>query len=45
MRKLWAGGKITHEGKFFTVRDAGISLKPVRPAARRSTSPAWSIPR
>ena len=25
MRKLWAGGKITHEGKFFTVRDAGIS--------------------
>jgi len=30
MRKLWAGGKITHEGKFFTVRDAGISLKPVR---------------
>src|SRR6201996_288868 len=31
MRKLWAGGKITHEGKFFTVRDAGISVKPVRP--------------
>jgi alkanesulfonate monooxygenase SsuD/methylene tetrahydromethanopterin reductase-like flavin-dependent oxidoreductase (luciferase family) len=31
MRKLWAGGKITHEGKFFTVRGAGISLKPVRP--------------
>jgi alkanesulfonate monooxygenase SsuD/methylene tetrahydromethanopterin reductase-like flavin-dependent oxidoreductase (luciferase family) len=31
MRKLWAGGKITHEGKFFTVRDAGISLKPARP--------------
>jgi alkanesulfonate monooxygenase SsuD/methylene tetrahydromethanopterin reductase-like flavin-dependent oxidoreductase (luciferase family) len=30
MRKLWAGGKITHEGKFFTVRDAGISLKPAR---------------
>ncbi len=32
MRKLWAGGRITHTGKFFTVRDAGISLKPVRPA-------------
>lgn len=31
MRKLWTGEKITHEGKFFTVRDAGISLKPVRP--------------
>jgi alkanesulfonate monooxygenase SsuD/methylene tetrahydromethanopterin reductase-like flavin-dependent oxidoreductase (luciferase family) len=30
MRKLWAGGKITHEGKFFTVRNAGISVKPVR---------------
>jgi alkanesulfonate monooxygenase SsuD/methylene tetrahydromethanopterin reductase-like flavin-dependent oxidoreductase (luciferase family) len=30
MRKLWAGGRITHEGKFFTVRDAGISLKPAR---------------
>jgi alkanesulfonate monooxygenase SsuD/methylene tetrahydromethanopterin reductase-like flavin-dependent oxidoreductase (luciferase family) len=31
MRKLWAGGKITHEGKYFTIRDAGISVKPVRP--------------
>ena len=31
MRKLWAGGRITHEGKFFAVRDAGISVKPVRP--------------
>jgi alkanesulfonate monooxygenase SsuD/methylene tetrahydromethanopterin reductase-like flavin-dependent oxidoreductase (luciferase family) len=31
MRKLWAGGKITHEGKFFTIRDAGLSLKPSRP--------------
>ena len=30
MRKLWGGGQITHEGKFFTVRDAGISVKPVR---------------
>ncbi len=30
MRKLWTGGRITHEGKFFTVRDAGISVKPVR---------------
>lgn len=31
MRKLWAGGRITHEGKYFTVRDAGISVKPARP--------------
>ncbi|HEX2940647.1 MAG TPA: LLM class flavin-dependent oxidoreductase [Rhodopila sp.] len=31
MRKLWTGEKITHEGKFYTVRDAGISLKPKRP--------------
>jgi len=30
MRKLWGGGRITHEGKFFTVKDGGISLKPVR---------------
>lgn len=30
MRKLWAGGRITHEGKFFNVRDAGISVKPAR---------------
>ncbi|WP_428486124.1 LLM class flavin-dependent oxidoreductase [Rhodopila sp.] len=30
MRKLWTGGKITHEGKFFTIRDAGLSLRPVR---------------
>ena len=31
MRKLWTGERITHEGKHFTVRDAGISLKPTRP--------------
>jgi alkanesulfonate monooxygenase SsuD/methylene tetrahydromethanopterin reductase-like flavin-dependent oxidoreductase (luciferase family) len=31
MRKLWTGETITHEGKHFTVRDAGISLKPTRP--------------
>lgn len=31
MRKLWSGEKITFEGKYFTVRDAGISVKPVRP--------------
>jgi alkanesulfonate monooxygenase SsuD/methylene tetrahydromethanopterin reductase-like flavin-dependent oxidoreductase (luciferase family) len=31
MRKLWTGETITHEGRHFTVRDAGISLKPTRP--------------
>ncbi len=31
MRKLWTGETITHEGKHFTVRDSGISLKPTRP--------------
>ncbi len=31
MRKLWAGGRITHEGKYFTIRDAGISVRPARP--------------
>src|SRR6202167_1499381 len=31
MRKLWEGGRVTHEGKFFTVRDAGISVKPAGP--------------
>ncbi|HET6306824.1 MAG TPA: LLM class flavin-dependent oxidoreductase [Rhodopila sp.] len=30
MRKLWEGGRVSHEGKFYTVRDAGISLKPAR---------------
>ena len=30
MRALWAGGKITFEGRFYTVRDHGISLKPYR---------------
>ncbi len=30
MRKLWGGGRITHEGRFFRVQDAGISLRPVR---------------
>jgi alkanesulfonate monooxygenase SsuD/methylene tetrahydromethanopterin reductase-like flavin-dependent oxidoreductase (luciferase family) len=31
MRKHWQGGRITHEGTYFTVRDAGIGVKPVRP--------------
>jgi alkanesulfonate monooxygenase SsuD/methylene tetrahydromethanopterin reductase-like flavin-dependent oxidoreductase (luciferase family) len=31
MRKLWTGERVTHQGKFYQVKDAGISLKPVRP--------------
>ena len=31
MRKLWTGGRITHKGKYFTIHDAGISVKPARP--------------
>jgi alkanesulfonate monooxygenase SsuD/methylene tetrahydromethanopterin reductase-like flavin-dependent oxidoreductase (luciferase family) len=31
MRRLWTGEKITHKGRFYTVTDAGISLKPARP--------------
>ncbi len=31
MRKLWTGETVTHEGKYFTVRNAGISVKPARP--------------
>ncbi|HET6608640.1 MAG TPA: LLM class flavin-dependent oxidoreductase [Rhodopila sp.] len=31
MRKLWTGETVNHEGKHFTVRNAGISVKPIRP--------------
>ena len=37
MRALWAGGKITFEGKFYSVKDHGISLKPYRPGG----PPVW----
>ena len=30
MRMLWAGGKISFQGKFYSVRDHGLSLKPHR---------------
>ena len=30
MRALWAGGKITFQGRFWSVTDYGISLKPYR---------------
>jgi alkanesulfonate monooxygenase SsuD/methylene tetrahydromethanopterin reductase-like flavin-dependent oxidoreductase (luciferase family) len=37
MRALWAGGKITFQGRFWSVKDHGISLKPCRPGG----PPVW----
>ena len=31
MRRLWTEDRVNHQGRFFTVNDAGISVKPVRP--------------
>jgi alkanesulfonate monooxygenase SsuD/methylene tetrahydromethanopterin reductase-like flavin-dependent oxidoreductase (luciferase family) len=31
MRRLWTEDRVTHQGRFYTVNDAGISVKPVRP--------------
>jgi alkanesulfonate monooxygenase SsuD/methylene tetrahydromethanopterin reductase-like flavin-dependent oxidoreductase (luciferase family) len=31
MRRLWREDRVTHEGRFYRVTDAGLSLKPVRP--------------
>jgi alkanesulfonate monooxygenase SsuD/methylene tetrahydromethanopterin reductase-like flavin-dependent oxidoreductase (luciferase family) len=30
MKRLWTEDRVTHEGRFYTVRDAGLSLRPVR---------------
>jgi alkanesulfonate monooxygenase SsuD/methylene tetrahydromethanopterin reductase-like flavin-dependent oxidoreductase (luciferase family) len=30
MRRLWTEDRVTHAGRFYTVNDAGLSLKPVR---------------
>jgi alkanesulfonate monooxygenase SsuD/methylene tetrahydromethanopterin reductase-like flavin-dependent oxidoreductase (luciferase family) len=30
MRRLWTEDRVTHKGKFYTVNDAGIGVKPVR---------------
>lgn len=37
MRQLWVGGKTTFHGKFYSVTDHGISLKPYRPGG----PPVW----
>jgi alkanesulfonate monooxygenase SsuD/methylene tetrahydromethanopterin reductase-like flavin-dependent oxidoreductase (luciferase family) len=31
MRRLWSEERVTHQGRFYAVNDAGLSLKPVRP--------------
>jgi len=30
MRRLWAEDRVTHHGKFYSVADAGLSIRPVR---------------
>jgi alkanesulfonate monooxygenase SsuD/methylene tetrahydromethanopterin reductase-like flavin-dependent oxidoreductase (luciferase family) len=37
MRALWQGGKVTFSGRFYSVKDHGISLKPCRPGG----PPVW----
>jgi len=32
MRRLWTEERVTHHGRFYTVNDAGLSLKPIRPS-------------
>jgi alkanesulfonate monooxygenase SsuD/methylene tetrahydromethanopterin reductase-like flavin-dependent oxidoreductase (luciferase family) len=31
MRRLWSEERVSHRGRFYTVNDAGIGVKPVRP--------------
>ncbi|MBS0559251.1 MAG: LLM class flavin-dependent oxidoreductase [Proteobacteria bacterium] len=37
MRRLWTEDRVTHRGRFYSVTDHGISLKPVRPGG----PPVW----
>jgi alkanesulfonate monooxygenase SsuD/methylene tetrahydromethanopterin reductase-like flavin-dependent oxidoreductase (luciferase family) len=30
MRRLWTEDRVTHQGRFYTINDAGLSVKPVR---------------
>ena len=30
MRRLWTEDRVTHQGRFYTVNDAGIGVKPIR---------------
>src|ERR1700730_16479437 len=31
MRRLWTEERVSHKGRFYTVNDAGIGVKPIRP--------------
>jgi alkanesulfonate monooxygenase SsuD/methylene tetrahydromethanopterin reductase-like flavin-dependent oxidoreductase (luciferase family) len=31
MRRLWTGERVSHQGRFYRVEDAGLGAKPVRP--------------
>jgi len=31
MRRLWTEDRVSHKGRYYTVNDAGIGAKPVRP--------------
>jgi alkanesulfonate monooxygenase SsuD/methylene tetrahydromethanopterin reductase-like flavin-dependent oxidoreductase (luciferase family) len=31
MRRLWTEDRVTHRGRFYTINDAGLSVKPLRP--------------
>jgi len=31
MQRLWTEDRVSHQGRFYTIADSGISLKPVRP--------------
>ena len=31
MRRLWTEDRVDHQGRFYTINDAGIGVKPVRP--------------
>jgi alkanesulfonate monooxygenase SsuD/methylene tetrahydromethanopterin reductase-like flavin-dependent oxidoreductase (luciferase family) len=31
MRRLWTEDRVSHKGRFYTVNDSGLSVKPVRP--------------
>jgi alkanesulfonate monooxygenase SsuD/methylene tetrahydromethanopterin reductase-like flavin-dependent oxidoreductase (luciferase family) len=31
MRRLWTEGRESHKGRFYTVKDAGVGVKPGRP--------------
>jgi alkanesulfonate monooxygenase SsuD/methylene tetrahydromethanopterin reductase-like flavin-dependent oxidoreductase (luciferase family) len=37
MRRLWTEDRVTHQGRFYSVKDHGISLKPVQP----NGPPVW----